>query len=174
MGCSETDGLWNLMPQANGVDRGHHPQEETVRYMKAAFAASNLNRRRKKQQPGNVVDVLFDSSLRSNSVGMRSAGKQMRQMLFRAGPYHVDVQIEEIPDSARLSVTGQLLNASSPGMVGRDAQVTLSTRRGNFVHLVTNEFGEFRGEIENSGDLELILPSRGGKPIIISLRNALG
>ena len=174
MRCSETERVWRRMKQATEVERGHQTPEEAVRFIKSAFAVSTLNRGRKKQQAGTIVDVLFDSFLRSNSVGMRSAGKQTRQMLFRAGPYHVDVQIEEIPDSARLSVTGQLLNASSPGMVGRDAQVTLSTRRGNFVHLVTNEFGEFRGEIENSGDLELILPSRGGKPIIISLRNALG
>ena len=44
------------------------------------------------------------------------------------------------------------------------AQLTLSSRRGSLVHLVTNEFGEFRGEIENSGDLELVLPNGGGNP----------
>jgi hypothetical protein len=123
---------------------------------------------------GTVVEVLFDSSLQSDCDGVRSAGKQSRQMLFRAGPYQVDVKIEPIPDTARLGVIGQLLNPSDPEMVAREAQVTLSNRRGNLVHLITNEFGEFRGEIENSDDLELILPSRGGKPIIISLRNALG
>jgi len=31
------------------------------------------------------------------------------------------------------------------------------------VNTVTNEFGEFRAEVENSGDLELSLLSPGGK-----------
>jgi hypothetical protein len=37
-----------------------------------------------------------------------------------------------------------------------------------------NQFGEFSGEIENSGDLELSIPGSGDQPIVISLRNALG
>ena len=94
-------------------------------------------------------------------------------MLFRAGTYHVDVQIEAIPDAARLSVMGQLLNASNPEIVAREAQVTLSNGCGNLVHLVTNEFGEFCGEIENSSDLKLVLPNGRGAPITISLRDAL-
>jgi hypothetical protein len=39
---------------------------------------------------------------------------------------------------------------------------------------MTNEFGEFRGDIENSGDLELSFPSLNGKLIVILLRRALG
>jgi hypothetical protein len=38
----------------------------------------------------------------------------------------------------------------------------------------TNQFGEFSGEIENSGDLELSVPGEADQPIVISLRNALG
>jgi len=39
-------------------------------------------------------------------------------------------------------------------------KVALSKYRGNLVHAVTNEFGEFRCEIDNSGDLELSVPGR--------------
>jgi len=41
------------------------------------------------------------------------------------------------------------------------------------VHTVANQFGEFSGEIENSGDLQLTFASPGGQPIVISLRDAL-
>ncbi len=155
--------------------RRHPSPEETTQLLKAAFVASKLYSGRKKQRDGTVVEgeVLFDSSLQSNCNGVRSTGKQTRQMLFRAGAFHVDVQVEVIPDSARLAVMGQLLNANNPEIVAREAQITLSTGRGNLVHVVTNEFGEFRGEIENSGNLELVLHSREGKPITISLRDAL-
>jgi hypothetical protein len=156
------------------VVKGRHSPEGTTQFIKATFVPSRLYQGRKKERAGTVVEVLFDSSLQSNCDGVRSAGKQTRQMLFRAGPFHVDVQIEAIPDAARLAVIGQLLSASDPETVARQVQVTLSNGRGNLVHLVANEFGEFRGEIENSCDLEIVLPSRAGKPIIIPLRDTLG
>jgi hypothetical protein len=95
-------------------------------------------------------------------------------MLYRADPYQIDIQIEPKPGSNRLVITGQLLDLSHPGVIGRDIQVTLSNRRGNTVLAATNQFGEFSGEIENSGDLELSVPGEGDQPIVISLRNALG
>jgi hypothetical protein len=58
-------------------------------------------------------------------------------------------------------------------MIGRDVQVTLSNRRGSVVKTVTNQYGEFRGEVENSGDLEISFAGTGGKPIIILLPKAL-
>ena len=95
-------------------------------------------------------------------------------MLYRADPYQIDIQIEPKPGSNRLVITGQLLDLSNPGVIGRDIQVTLSNRRGNTVLAATNQFGEFSGEIENSGDLELSNPGDSDRPIVISLRNALG
>jgi len=59
-------------------------------------------------------------------------------------------------------------------VIGRDIQVTLSNHRGNSVIAATNQFGEFSGEIENTGDLELSIPGENDNPIVISLRNALG
>ena len=49
----------------------------------------------------------------------------------------------------------------------------LSDGREYMVNTVTNEFGEFRAEVENSGDLELTLLSPGGKPIVVLVRGAL-
>jgi hypothetical protein len=170
MNHSDTDTL--STQRAAEVGTGDHSREETIQFAKTAFVVSKLYRKR--SRAGTIVEVLFDSSLQPIRDGVRSAGKQTRQMLFRAGPYQVDVQIEAIPDAPRLAIIGQLLNASDPQMIAREAHVTLSNRRGNLVHLITNEYGEFRGEVEDSGDLELVLRNGGGKPIIISLRKALG
>ena len=95
-------------------------------------------------------------------------------MLYRADPYQIDIQMEAKPEGNRLMVTGQLLDLNNPGIVGRDVKITLSNHRGNVMHTITNQFGEFRGEIENTGDLELSFPGQGEKTIVISLRNALG
>jgi len=95
-------------------------------------------------------------------------------MLYRADPYQIDIQIEPKPGGNRLVITGQILDISNPGVIGRDIPVTISNRRGNSVIAATNQFGEFSGDVENSGDLEISIPGGEGKPIVISLRNALG
>ena len=55
-----------------------------------------------------------------------------------------------------------------------DTRVLLSNMRGQVVHSTVNQFGEFSGEIDNSGDLQLTFASPRGTPIVISLREALG
>jgi len=123
---------------------------------------------------GSRIKVLFDSFLQPVFEGARSAGAGTRQMLYRADPFQIDVQVEAKPGGNRIVVTGQLLDMTDPGVVGRDARIVLSNMRGHVVHAITNQFGEFSGEIENSGDLQMTFSSGDGLPIVISLRDALG
>ena len=97
----------------------------------------------------------------------------VRQMLYRADPHQIDIHLELQPEQNRFVVTGQLVDLSHPDLVGRDVQVTLSDGRDSVVNTVTNQFGEFRGEVENSGNLEISFVGRNGKPIVILLRGAL-
>jgi hypothetical protein len=84
------------------------------------------------------------------------------------------LHIERKPEGGHLIITGQMLDMRHPEKVGRDVKVTLSNHSGHLISTVTNEFGEFRGEIENNGDLELSFAGPGEQPIVIALRNALG
>jgi hypothetical protein len=170
--CIETVALWQKIRNSAAVEASYQPPAAEVRIAKAAFAAAGRAPSHSEQR--GFVEVLFDSFLQVLQAGARSGGLGTRQMLYRADPYQIDVQIEATPDGNRLIVTGQLLDASSPGVVGRDVKISLSNHRGNVIHTITNQFGEFRGEIENSGDLELSFPGRDEKSIVISLRNALG
>ena len=52
--------------------------------------------------------------------------------------------------------------------------ITLSNLRGQVVHAVSNEHGEFTCDIKNGGDLQITFASERGEPIMISLRDALG
>jgi hypothetical protein len=169
--CTETVALWQKVRSTAVAEASYQPPRESLRVAKVAFAASGWARR--PQKAGSVIEVLFDSFLQPTLVGARSAAAGMRQMLYRADPYQVDVQIEAQADGNRLVITGQLLDVSRPDIAGGDIQVTLSNRRGAVMHTMTNQFGEFRGEIENSGDLELAFPRPAEEPIVISLRNAL-
>jgi hypothetical protein len=170
--CKETVSIWQKVSKTAASEAMYQPLADTVRLAKAAFETAALAQARR-ASPG-FIEVLFDSFLQPAVAGSRSVVIGTRQMLYRADPYQIDIQIEPRPGCNRLVITGQLLDLSHPAIIGRDIQVTLSNRRGNTVLAATNQFGEFSGEIENSGDLELSVPGETDQPIIISLRNALG
>jgi hypothetical protein len=170
--CMETVSLWQKISKTAAAEASYQPSADTVRLAKASYLTTRLNTMQK--EPRNLIEVLFDSFLQPAVAGARSVVIGTRQMLYRADPYQIDIQIEPKPGSNRLVITGQLLDLSHPGVIGRDIQVTLSNHRGHSVIAATNQFGEFSGEIENSGDLELSIPGDSDQPIVISLRNALG
>ena len=119
------------------------------------------------------VELLFDSFCQLTSRGMRSDTVGQRQMLYRADPYQIDLQLEADREHNRLIITGQLLDVTDPEMLGSDVQVTLSNLSGEVVKTATNQFGEFRGEVEDSGNVELTFLGRNEKPIIVLLRDVL-
>lgn len=169
--CTETVSLWKKVRKMAAEEANYQPPAGSVRVARAAFATANWIAEPKKA--GGFIKLVFDSFLQPAVAGARSAGSGMRQMLYRADPYQVDIQIESKPEGNRMVITGQLLDISRPDIVGREIQVSFSNKHGSVVHTVTNKFGEFRGEIDNSGDLELSFPRSDEKPIVISLRNAL-
>ncbi len=170
--CVDTVSLWQRVRNTAALEASYQPPAADVRIAKAAFAA--LGRATQSTAKGGFIEVLFDSFRHPLVAGARSSNPGTRQMLYRADPYQIDIQIEAKPEGNRLMVTGQLLDVNNPGIVGRDVKITLSNHRGNVMHTITNQFGEFRGEIENTGDLEFSFPGQGEKTIVISLRNALG
>jgi phage FluMu protein Com len=170
--CKKTVSLWQKVRHTAKSAAECQPPEHAVRIAKAGFTSARLH-----GKPAGVrglVEVLFDSFLQPLVQGARSSGSGMRQMLYRAEPYQVDLQIEAKPGANKLVVTGQLLDLRNPDAPGRDVPLVISNLRGHVVHTVTNEFGEFREEIMSSSDLELKLPGENEKAVIISLRDALG
>jgi hypothetical protein len=167
----ETVPPWQKLARAAAFEADYQPSPETVQVVKAAFAAAGFAARR--EETDGLVQQLYDSFSHPAPAGMRSAGMRIRQMLYRAEPYQIDLHIELQPEQNRLLVSGQLVDLSHSEMVGRDVRVTLSDGRESVANTITNQFGEFRGEIENSGDLELSLLAPTGKPIVILVKGAL-
>ena len=170
--CQETVSMWQRVERSAAAERNYQPPADTLRIVKAAFAAAGLHGQGKESR--SRISILFDSFLQPVVEGARSAATDSRQMLYRADPFQIDLQIEAKPDSNDLLVTGQLLDLNNPGIAGNDVGVTLSNLRGHVVQAVSNQHGEFTCEIKNSGDLQITFSSSRGEPIVISLRDALG
>ena len=169
--CNERVAIWRKVQRSAALEAKFQPPIDTVRVAKAAFA--NAGFEAKPGLAGIIAQVIYDSFRTPAVAGARSAGMQSRQMLFSANPFQIDVNIEAKPGEARLSVTGQLMDTSQPDSIARGIPVTLSNRRGQTIQTVTNNFGEFQGEIENRGDLELTFLGHSEKTIVVSLRDAL-
>lgn len=120
-----------------------------------------------------TAQVLYDSLAQQRAAGTRSIAMRVRQMLYRADPYQIDLQVEVQPDRNRLIVTGQVIDVGPPDILDAGIEVTLSDGRGNIVNAVTNQFGEFRGEVVLTGDLELSFHGRDGRPVVVLLRGTL-
>jgi hypothetical protein len=170
--CQETVTLWQRVRSSAAAEGNYQPPQSAVRIAKAAFAGLGLGNQRK--SAGSKVKVLFDSFLQPLFEGVRSAGTGTRQMLYRADPYQIDVQLEMKPTGNRIVVTGQLLNLSNPKIIAAGTRILVSNMHGDVLHTVANQFGEFSGEVRNSGDLQLTFATPSGEPIVISLREALG
>jgi len=170
--CQETVSLWQRVRVSAAAEGNYQPPESAVRIAKAAYASAGLAVAKKGAK--SKVRLLFDSFLQPVLAGVRSAGAGTRQMLYRADPYQIDVQLELRPGGNRIVVTGQLLNLSSPKIIAAGMRILVSNMHGDVVHATANEFGEFSGEVKNSGDLQLTFATPSGEPIVISLREALG
>jgi hypothetical protein len=170
--CAEQLALWQKVRSLASAESAYQPPEQAVRSATAMFStaawASGPNETIK------AIELLFDSFLQPAYSGARTAGTGIRRMLYRADSFQIDLQIEAKPGGGRIVVTGQVFDVGRPEIIGRGLQVTLSNREGILVHALTNEFGEFHVEIQNSGDLQLALRSHPERPIVIPLKDPLG
>ena len=174
-GCESCTGelaRWGRLRRFARREEDYQPPGEVVHMAKVAFSASRWAQ--KCTAAKGAIELLFDSFRQPVPAGLRSVGNAPRRMLYAADAFKIDVQVESQTGGQTILVTGQLLDLRQRGAVARDMKVTLSNRRGRTVEVRTNEFGEFREEIENSGDLELMFPSGSTEPLVISLPNVLG
>jgi hypothetical protein len=163
--------VWEAVRRTAKTETNFQPPKDQVRIVAAAFAASLYGEGQKRAH--SAIEVLFDSFLSPLFEGTRSSNTGSRQMLYRADPFQIDLQLESQP-GVGVVVTGQLLNFSHPELVGRNVPVVLSNMHGGVVRTVTNQFGEFREAIQTNGELELVFLGANDKPVVISIRDALG
>src|SRR5580704_550592 len=93
--CKETVSIWQKVSRTAAAEASYQPSADAVRVAKAAFLASG-SAVAKRKSPG-LIEILFDSFLQPAVAGARSVVLGTRQMLYRADPYQIDIQIEPKP-----------------------------------------------------------------------------
>ena len=161
--CSQVIATWQRVREASSVEAEYQPPPGAVRIAKAAFAAAGL------EKASSGVKLLFDSILQPAMEGVRSASSDTRQLLYGIGPYLIDLYISARPGGKVISITGQLMNSNFPERILNSVPIVVGNGTATVVMATTNGFGEFQGEVDNTGDLELRLPSHDGREIVIRL-----
>jgi hypothetical protein len=163
--CIDLMATWQHVRQAGAGETNYQPPAGALRIAKAAFAAAGMG-----TSPG-TLNLLFDSVLQPAVAGLRSFTTDActRQVLYGAGPYLLDLYICARSEGKLIGVTGQLLNSKHPELFLSSVPVVVSNRNGDVNLALTNQFGEFHGEVENMGDLELRLPTAEGRDIVVPL-----
>lgn len=169
--CNQLAAVWQKVQRAASEEHRFQPPTDIVRLVKTEF--TNVGYAKEPGLLGTLAELIFDSYSKPALAGVRSAGAQCRQMLFSSNPFQIDVKVETKVGEPRLSITGQLMDVSNACSIGEGVLVTLSNRRGQTVQTTTNGHGEFQAELENRGDLEITFLAPDGKPVVVSVRDAL-
>jgi hypothetical protein len=86
---------------------------------------------------------VFDSTAGLALEGARTTLDSTVQLVYHAGDYAIELQIEQEPESTRLAVIGQVLDRAGGGKPLSGAPVALTARNQLLAQGATSRFGEF-------------------------------
>jgi hypothetical protein len=151
--CSNVLGLWRRVQITAGREQSYQPPDSVVRSIKGTFAIQGP--RRASRSVRVIAELLFDSGQNPLPAGVRSSGTALRQLLYGAGDYRIDVRIETQADADKVSVVGQVLNSDDPDDLVGMVPVTLVRAGKVLCEAFTSPFGEFDVECDRRGPFEL-------------------
>jgi hypothetical protein len=148
--CDSTDDFWQRVQVMTNADSSYAPSEDLVRLAKLRFSFNV------KTEKWTLANLLFDNVSRPLVAGMRSGAAAARQMIYEAEGLTVDLRLDRIVPSRKVSIVGQVLDNRVPREPLVGAPVVLWTEEGLLVATTeANSFGEFQLEFEPQDGLRL-------------------
>ncbi|MGH9698845.1 MAG: hypothetical protein ACRD5R_07065 [Candidatus Acidiferrales bacterium] len=161
--CASTLSIWTRVHKAAGRESAYQPSDSAVRMTKG-MGAIHLH-----PAGSSAPKLLFDSAQNAVAAGVRSTSTLGRQVLYGVDPFRIDLRMEPLMDSDKVSIVGQILNSVEPANRAGDMPVVLWKGRKILAKSLTNNFGEFQVECDLEGDLHLQLSMPTGAEVMIPL-----
>lgn len=130
--------------------------EVLVRMAKAVFPASQTTAEPVLRRL--AARLSFAPFLEPLPAGVRSEYRPLRQALYQAGNYSVDLRVDSERDATAATLVGQIANQAAPEQVLARIPVLLMAGRQIVCETVSNDFGEFCLEYRLKSNLRLCLP----------------
>src|SRR5882672_8671039 len=141
-GCSRCNRVVKLL---RGIvvtakaDSSYEPPERAIRYARALYS---LHRPETASLPRLIGRLILDTGLAPLPAGMRAQGRSTRHLLYEAGDYYLDVQVQKEPGSATVGFVGQLTDRSSPTTSTANLPIWLVEGESLVASTVSNPLGE--------------------------------
>lgn len=168
--CSPCERLVNVLRGVATTARaeaGYEPPERAIRYANAIYSLYGPERI---SLPRLIARLVHDSGRAPLPAGMRAQSRLSRHVLYEAGTYSLDVQLEHQPGSGLVSLTGQLADRNKPAASTAALPVWLMERKSLVASTLSNRFGEFHLEYAPSRNVRLQVPlPSAGKRLEVSL-----
>ena len=138
-------------------DLSHLPQEKVLSRLWSTLEDLVVSPTWCKVAPRNiqVARLLFDSFLAPSMAGVRSLHASGRHFIYEHNNTTVDVLVDVQPGSNRISVMGQVLDATRPQGRKENLAVVLSNQSGTLARTTTNRLGEFNLHFEFAENISL-------------------
>ncbi len=168
--CSRGLQFWRRVREMAAREAYYQPPESAVRSVKGYYALHKPQA----AQPRSAwhVRLILDSLQQPLLQGARSTAESPRQLLYKVGPFLIDVRFEPQGSSDRVSMVGQIIASDRSAIGIQDISVELVNWGGSRARTATNQFGEFHLEAEGSRDLKLSLGIGDGVEILIPVSAA--
>jgi len=167
VGCKTNFDIWNRVTTISATERTYTPPDSVVRMMELEFARYAMERR-----PSVLASLLFDTFSQPLPAGMRSGVAVVRQLVYEAEGFTVDLRLDPQSQSGKICVVGQVLDKGVPRISLSSASIMLWTEKGQpLLHVSANEHGEFQLEFNAQENLRLSIDAAGRKTIRIPLTN---
>jgi hypothetical protein len=102
-----------------------------------------------------VARLVLDTFLQPLPAGMRSLQSATRQLVYEAPSLTADISFERSPNSARMTLLGQVLRTKEPQIPLNGVSIVLKSRTGPLNVKMTNEAGEFSFEFQDERTVSL-------------------
>jgi len=169
--CTRELATWKMICDFAEGEPLREPPPGAVRAVKLAVRTEPSVALRDRSR--EIAQLIFDSFAQPQPQGVRSAHIAGRQLLYKAGPLLIDMHLQSLANSARRSLTGQVMTADQPSSDVNQLHVHLLSGHKELAHTHTDRFGEFYIEYDSERDLHLSLEVSPEKDVYVSLDDSL-
>lgn len=164
--CGKFAGVFSDLVRRAAADAACHIPDYAIRNIRSVYA---LQRPEEVQLlPRTVARLVYDSFREPLLAGVRSQQQAAHQLMYVAGPYAIDLRLEQERGSPHVRLIGQIANQDRAAGVP-DVPVFLLSRNSVLCRTATNNFGEFAMEYAPSNGLRIFAPIPGENHIEVRL-----
>ena len=170
-GCASCRRLANLVTRIQEeISAEPVVPEYLVRRAHAIFQPSESAAAQWLRLPRLAAQLIFDGLAAPLPEGARAAAAAEAHMVYQAGDYSIDLQIERAPESDEMALVGQLTDRTRSGRPVAAIPVLLTARTKVLARAESNRFGEFCLVGRSVPGLALRVPLESdGKQVVIPL-----